>query len=257
LKKFARPIVMDVGGVWGREPRPVSDPLATQTTRQTAALIVPPFITSQHENADGTATRVKGIDDPLPCVTTFNNEHQLVVPPFLSAYYGNGGEHTTDEPLATVTTHDRHGLVVPPFVTEFYGTAIGREVNAPLSTVMGNPHHGVVLPPFMTVFKTVKTPDGTESLRLKALDEPLTTLVASTSQHGLVVPPPLADSDWQAIYEHSGFRMLEPEELKRGMSFPDEYVILGNKREQVRQVGNAVCCAVAEAIARRCVESLR
>jgi DNA (cytosine-5)-methyltransferase 1 len=51
--------------------------------------------------------------------------------------------------------------------------------------------------------------------------------------------------------------MLEPEELKRAQSFPDEYVILGNKREQVKQIGHAVACNVAQWIAQRCVESLR
>lgn len=36
------------------------------------------------------------------------------------------------------------------------------------------------------------------------------------------------------------FRMLEPHEIAAGMAFPADYQILGNKREQVRQAGNAV-----------------
>lgn len=48
----------------------------------------------------------------------------------------------------------------------------------------------------------------------------------------------------------------EPEELKRGMAFADDYIITGNKRERVRQVGNAVTPPVAAWIAQRCVESL-
>ena len=36
------------------------------------------------------------------------------------------------------------------------------------------------------------------------------------------------------------FRMLEPREIAAGMAFPATYQILGNKREQVRQAGNAV-----------------
>jgi site-specific DNA-cytosine methylase len=36
------------------------------------------------------------------------------------------------------------------------------------------------------------------------------------------------------------FRMLTSEEIKTAMAFPPDYVITGNKREQVRQLGNAV-----------------
>jgi len=36
------------------------------------------------------------------------------------------------------------------------------------------------------------------------------------------------------------FRMLQPHEIGRAMAFPDSYVVLGNKRERVKQFGNAV-----------------
>ncbi|EUA33015.1 C-5 cytosine-specific DNA methylase family protein [Mycobacterium xenopi 3993] len=36
------------------------------------------------------------------------------------------------------------------------------------------------------------------------------------------------------------FRMLEPREIAAAMDFPGDYRILGNRREQVRQAGNAV-----------------
>ena len=36
------------------------------------------------------------------------------------------------------------------------------------------------------------------------------------------------------------FRMLTPDEIKRGMAFAADYLLLGTKREQVKQAGNAV-----------------
>jgi DNA (cytosine-5)-methyltransferase 1 len=36
------------------------------------------------------------------------------------------------------------------------------------------------------------------------------------------------------------FRMLFPAEIQAGMAFPSSYEVLGNKREQVRLLGNAV-----------------
>ena len=34
--------------------------------------------------------------------------------------------------------------------------------------------------------------------------------------------------------------MLEPHKITAGMAFPKDYIMTGNKREQVKQAGNAV-----------------
>lgn len=47
------------------------------------------------------------------------------------------------------------------------------------------------------------------------------------------------------------YRMFEPDESKRSMGFGAEYVVLGNRRQQVAQVGNAVAVPNAEFIAKR------
>ena len=52
------------------------------------------------------------------------------------------------------------------------------------------------------------------------------------------------------------FRMLEPHEIGRAMSFADEYVVLGNKREKVRQYGNAVTPNAAEVLVCALVEAV-
>ncbi|MBN9210739.1 MAG: hypothetical protein BGO45_10720 [Microbacterium sp. 71-36] len=63
------------------------------------------------------------------------------------------------------------------------------------------------------------------------------------------------DEIWQLVYD-AEFRMLEPDEIKRGMAFSSAYVLLGNKREQVRMAGNAVTPNAARDIIAACVESL-
>ena len=45
------------------------------------------------------------------------------------------------------------------------------------------------------------------------------------------------------------FRMLQPHELAQAQGFPASYIFTGNKSEQVRQIGNAVCPPIAEALA--------
>jgi len=44
------------------------------------------------------------------------------------------------------------------------------------------------------------------------------------------------------------FRMLQPHELAKDMSFPDGYRFAGNRSEQVKQIGNAVAVGVATAL---------
>lgn len=53
------------------------------------------------------------------------------------------------------------------------------------------------------------------------------------------------------------FRMLQPHEIGRIMAFGDDYQVLGNHREKVKQYGNAVTPPVMEQIVRRCVNSLQ
>jgi DNA (cytosine-5)-methyltransferase 1 len=50
--------------------------------------------------------------------------------------------------------------------------------------------------------------------------------------------------------------MLEPHEVGRAMAFPETYRVLGNKREKVRQYGNAVTPPAMQWLLERCVESL-
>jgi DNA (cytosine-5)-methyltransferase 1 len=117
------------------------------------------------------------------------------------------------------------------------------------------------------------------------LDEPLTAQVACGIQHALVTRAPfLAAYNSTAVatsasdpmstqdtrdrlavvepgpeprVEDCYFRMLQPHEVQRAMAFPREYKVLGNRRDQVKQLGNAVTPPVMSMIFERCVESLR
>ena len=44
------------------------------------------------------------------------------------------------------------------------------------------------------------------------------------------------------------FRMLQPHELAKGMGFPPDYKFAGKKKEQVKQIGNAVSPNLSEAL---------
>ena len=46
-------------------------------------------------------------------------------------------------------------------------------------------------------------------------------------------------------YSDTEIRRLTIKELKRIQSFPDDYILCGNKKEQITQIGNAVACKFA------------
>jgi DNA (cytosine-5)-methyltransferase 1 len=45
-----------------------------------------------------------------------------------------------------------------------------------------------------------------------------------------------------------GFRMLKPHELAAAQSFPPDYIFAGNRADVVKQIGNAVCPKISEAL---------
>ncbi len=51
-------------------------------------------------------------------------------------------------------------------------------------------------------------------------------------------------------------RDQEPEEVQHAMGFPEDYQILGTKRQRIWQLGNAVCPSVMAEILRRCKTAL-
>ena len=50
----------------------------------------------------------------------------------------------------------------------------------------------------------------------------------------------MADIPLSLYVDDAGFRMLEPHEIKAGMGFATDYLLLGSKRDKVKQAGNAV-----------------
>lgn len=80
--------------------------------------------------------------------------------------------------------------------------------------------------------------------------EPVST-VTTLERHALVTSP-----DDRPRVEDCGFRMLEPHEIQAAMAFPKEYVVTGNRREKVKQLGNAVTPPVMQMLVKRCLASL-
>lgn len=77
------------------------------------------------------------------------------------------------------------------------------------------------------------------------LDEPIGTLTTKDRFALLQPQVEIAGSTYRVRFR---WRMLQPKELAAGQSFPPGYQFSGNKTENVKQIGNAVPPAVADAL---------
>lgn len=129
---------------------------------------------------------------------------------------------------------------VQPFIAELRGGGSdARPVTDPLATVTasGN-HHALVCrgaapdgAPAGLLVRNNSARGGRAHLTTPA-SEPARTITAAGRQSLL--------TERTTDLDDVRFRMLTPDEVIRAMAFPGDYVVLGNRRERVRQAGNAV-----------------
>jgi DNA (cytosine-5)-methyltransferase 1 len=246
----APPMLVPAGGSWNDDATPVGAAMRARTTRENDAVVVPPFI-GNHRGGPGDL-RNTGLGEQLPTVTASGNHLSVTVPPFIAELRGGSSDaRLASEALATfAASGTHHGLVVPPLVMR-NNTARGDDgqmstsVAEPLRTLTTSGHQSLL------------TADGMDWASLYAYDvgvfkSLLDALPTQTTIGGdaLVTGRPLP------AVEDCTFRMLEPDEIGRGMAFLPGYVVLGNRRERVRQFGNAVTPPAPEVIVSALVEAI-
>ena len=206
---------------------PTWTPLATQTATAQHALVVETAY-SGHGDADKTRAALE------PSRTQTGQQSQALVVPLRT----HGRAIPVDiAPVPTVVAGNAgHALLIRQYSG---GAEMSRPVSEPAGTVTAIDHHALVTP-FLTRYHSLGG-------QLSSVRDPAPT-VDTRDRVGLVEP---------AIdVEDCGFRMLEPHEIGRAMAFPDTYIVHGNKRDRVRQYGNAVTPPVMDIILRRCIASL-
>ncbi|MDQ6524299.1 DNA cytosine methyltransferase [Nocardioides sp. LHD-245] len=221
-----RPYTPRGGDDSGQMSTPVGEELRTLTASSTPGLLVPAGGTW---NDDATP-----VDQVMRTRTTRETE-ALVIP-----MRANNTTKPVGDPLDTVAAHgNHHGLLVP-----YYGSA---RAGVPTTDPMGTP---------TTVdrYAMVTRHNGEGAWSSTGVDEVLRTITAGgrggTNQSLTEWAGELPDID------DCLFRMLEPHEIKVGMAFSRSYVLLGNKRDQVKLAGNAVTPPAARDLVGMMVEAL-
>lgn len=227
----SKALAVPVEGRDGKVAQTLGRPLRTQTTRLETGLATPPFIAELR----GGGSTARPATDPLATVTAGGNHHGLVM-----SYYGNNdGAKPTEQPVDTVTTTDRHALLTPAGGT-WNDTAY--PASNPARTMTTRETTALVMR---------NNTGGAEMVTPAA--EPIRTV--TTAGHQSI----LTADDIAKAAQHVDdvlFRMLEPDECKRAMAFPAQYVMLGNRREQVRMAGNAVTPPAARDLIACVVEAI-
>lgn len=197
-------------------------------------------------------TRSTTVHEVAPTMVAGGTHASLLVP-----VEGRAGKQAAPvaEPYRTQTTRNETGLLVMEAAGNTYDSADpkhpahGREGgymrvwpgSDPLRTVHTTASKGVAFPPFIAELRG----GGSDA---RPTSEPLATVTASGTHHGLVTGTP--------AIEDCSFRMLTPHEIQQAMAFPDTYQLLGTKRDQVRLAGNAVTPPAARDLVAAVADSL-
>jgi DNA (cytosine-5)-methyltransferase 1 len=268
IRRFARPITVEAAGhtfdstspshaAHGRPDGyvrawPVDEPMRTLHTSPSKGVAVPPMLVPVAGRGGKSASSVHA---PGRTQST-RPETGLAVPALLVPAGGTRNENAASvhSPLRTRTTRESEGLaLVPPFVAELRGGgSVARPVREALSTVTASgTHHGLCLPPAHG--GTWETWAGIYQYDTGGLRTVLDSLPTQTTVQGDALLEWAADLP---SVEDVLFRMLEPHEIGAGMAFRPDYRVLGNRRERVRQFGNAVTPPAAEVIVSALVEAI-
>lgn len=176
----------------------------------------------------------------IPAGGTTRETEGLLIP-----VEGREGKHAAPSwvPMRTQTARHETALVVP-----YYGTGVNHTTDELLHTQSTRDRFGVA-------FIAELRGGGSHH---RPVTEPLATVTASGTHH---IPirtnhTPTDVSRPLPVVEDCTFRMLGVPEIQTGMAFTPTYVIKGNKRQQVAQLGNAVTPCAAAFLYRRCIDAL-
>ena len=237
----------------GGAPRSVDDPVHTITGSGRGNGICEPFLTILRGQSE-----TRSIGQPLPTVTSGGGHHGLVqgelipvdrrhdLAQYLLRYNGEFRLQDLDKPLGTQDTSNRYGLVQSYLLDVNHGGQGDRShaIENPLNTLTTRGSKAVVLPYLIKFYST-----GGQWSRI---DDPIST-VTTKDRIGLVIPSLAKTGDDQAYLIDFHFRMLQPKEMAAAHSFPADYVFIGTKEDQVKQIGNSVPSELSRALVRAVV----
>lgn len=211
------------------EARPPDEPLGAQTTHDRYSVVTPYLITEQANNAP------HGLDQPLRTQTTSCKDYLCT--PLILGRDACAQCRPADKPMPTLTCGGAM-RVITPLILGQQGGAECRPASAPCPTIATAGAVRMVTPLILDMSR----PGGHDGGHVRPADKPIQTLTTCDTVQGVF--PVLEDGRVIDIR----IRMLKPSELAAAHSFPPDYVLTGNRGEQVKQIGNSVPVMTAAAM---------
>lgn len=186
-------------------------------------------------------SRVRQLELPLPTQHAGGNR-TAIVRPFIVKLRNHETVENIDMPLSTVTTSGAHHMLCQPVVVDCIGHGgKTRTIEEPLATQCTHDRFAVVTPLII----------GQQSCAAaRPADMPLPTVATAGAIQSVF--PVLEDGRVIDIR----IRMVKPSELAAAHSFPKDYVLTGNRGDQVKQIGNSVPVRTASAMCEASLEEL-
>jgi DNA (cytosine-5)-methyltransferase 1 len=249
-------VVPPMGKVAARDAH--TAPAPTQPTTTRPALVTRGGVFHPRGGAGGEARDIKDLAEPLHTVRAGGRHHALVMANRANNVPRPAGESTTP-PILT-------GESVAVVMRNNRDTAgeMSTPVDQPIRTLTAGCHQSLVVPYHRTseAIATDLEPTPTLTTRdrcallvpYKSRNESIDVSVApantmTTRDSAAVV---LTEED----IDDCRFRMLQLHEIAAAMAFHPEYLVKGNKREQMAQYGNAVTPPAMELLVTRVLEVL-
>lgn len=250
--------------------RPIDDPFYTITTNDHHAIAVPPPFIINDQQSTGIGFRVKNAENE-PFQTISTQPHMKLVMPFIAKLEHSSSMNVRPitDLFATQTTRQSMCLIVPKqIILKKNSNSKGMDEALTTQTQMMN--HGILIPPPI---------QSEAAIRTNMFDRSNPSLITPRSLHSFMISYNYAGNQtshitepvdtistrdrmsligWENVkYEDCFYRMIKPHEVQLAMAFDKNYIVLGNSKDKVKQLGNAVTPPVMEWLVEKAVESLK
>lgn len=260
------PMLVPCGGGQNEAASSAERPMRTRMTRETEGMVCPPFLAPLRSGR----ARTINIDDPLATIVADGGNHALIEP-MLVPVEGRDGKQarSVGQPFRAQTARAESALVIPlrnngvakpaaehPMLTfaanGTHQALLMRNNNSTgdqghLSTPLDEPMRALTTAGHQSLVRWDHVLFPYDGRSLRPLDVPMPA--QTTVQGDGLLGPAIAVEDCT-------FRMLEVDEIRAGMAFAPGYILLGNKRERVRLLGNAVTPPAARDLVAAVVEAI-
>lgn len=220
--------------------RPVTQQSFTQTTFESQAILTPFVVKGEHTQKEGYTKSLGGVIQ-----TQTVRQSMALVTPMLVEMNRTGKTKRLSEATSTFTSGGvNHSMVSMPVVVENKGQSNSKSAMNACGTLTTEPHLGIVTDESWNSFIHYNYGKDT----ISHTKDPLGT-ATTRDRHSVI-------SFKKPVLEDCYYRMLRASEIKLAMAFEKDYIVLGNQRDQVKQLGNAVTPPAMEWLIGQIVQSL-